>query len=206
MRGLIGKEQKYRFLSRKKIKFELHSVNKFKRWMNSKSVFPFDREQLQLTDGMVEYAYAVYRFHVGAQNRERSTISFQTYLNLHVNGQILEMIIDERGLGVLKTLLDGNIKLLLKLEDFWTPTILNDYDSDGKLKILQFREVDEREMNSLFLLYGVVYFVIQYFKVGAYIKEKSLIRELSGINNESPYSIRLKDGIYSPKIGYTKKF
>ena len=195
------------FLKKNGPNFTLKSESTFKEWMKSKEVFPFDPIQLTLTDDMIKYAYAMYTHLVRRQNREikPDPISSSSF-DLTINGITIELGIDERGLSILKALLSGKVKLLKKLEDFWTPKLLNVYYDNGKLKILDFRAVDERELNRLFLSYGAIYFSIQYFEEGPYMKERILDFILRDIKTESPYLIKLEDGFYSAKVGYTIKF
>ena len=125
--------------------------------------FPFEEKQLQLTDGMVEYAYAMYNYiidvHNGVRDPEDNEITAD--FTIPFQGTNVTFPVTQNGMRSWLTVHNGNPNGLLKEEDYWTPNLLNIYDKDGKLEILQFREVDERELNSLFLTYGWVYYGMQ---------------------------------------------
>ena len=141
----------------------LMSEEKFREWMGSKEAFPFDPQQLTLTDGMVEFAYAMYRYCIEVHNGQRDPGENEITADYTVpyGSTNVTVPVTEKGMRAQLTVYNGDVSLILKEEDYWTPNLLNIYNPEGKLEILQFREVDEKELNSLFLTYGWVYYGLQ---------------------------------------------
>jgi hypothetical protein len=97
--------------------------------------------------------------HNGVRDPEDNEITAD--FTVPFQGTNVTIPVNENGVRSYLTIHNSDPNKCHSEEDFWTPNLLNIYDKDGKLEILQFREVDERELNSLFLTYGWVYYGIQ---------------------------------------------
>lgn len=199
-----------KFLSNNKTTLELHDKSTFKKWMKKKSVFPFDNNQLKINNDIIHFAYTMYEYFVGVHNKTKdygdSLIVFN--FGLQIDHNYVEIYVNESNIRNFKTIVDGDSKALTKIASLWVPGSLNLYDRQGRLEILQFKDVSERDFNSLFLFYGGLYYTMQLFSAvdsGEIPKDKILSNPYKYLTEINSWGLMtVEPSVFSTKNYYVK--